>query len=243
MRRSLALIAKGRPAGAAPSALPPGFRSRLLEGLTPSEINAVVATARQYQIVPHEVLQQEGDPATRLRLLVTGRVAVYRRSHEGRRHFLRWGVPGDAYGLSTALGGDPPPYLVTIEAAQEGSVLSWDRASARALVLQIPKISRCMNSAMGHYLDDLIDLTVTRASQNAQQRLARMLVASARQIGRAGSKGIEIDLTNEQLSEMAEVSLFTASRQLSEWQGQGILARGRGRIVLRAPERLVSQHF
>jgi len=82
-----------------------------------------------------------------------------------------------------------------------------------------------------------------RASQTAQQRLARMLVESARQLGCAGADGIEFDLTNEQLAEMANVSLFTASRQLSEWERQGILAKSRGKVLLRSPERLVSQYF
>jgi hypothetical protein len=37
---------------------------------------------------------------------------------------------------------------------------------------------------------------------------------------------------------MADVSVFTVSRALVEWQSQGILAKSRGKIVLRAPKRL-----
>jgi len=70
-----------------------------------------------------------------------------------------------------------------------------------------------------------------------------MLVESAHQIGRARRDGIEFDVTNEQLADLAGVSLFTASHQLSEWQNQGVLTKRRGKILLRSPQRLVSQHF
>jgi hypothetical protein len=38
---------------------------------------------------------------------------------------------------------------------------------------------------------------------------------------------------------MAGVGLFTASRELNEWQSQDILAKSRGKIVLHAPKRLI----
>jgi len=61
-----------------------------------------------------------------------------------------------------------------------------------------------------------------------------MLVVSARQLGRTGREGIELDLTNEQLAVTAHVSLFTATRKLSKWQDLGILKKHRGKIVLRS---------
>jgi len=116
----LAVIDEGRRMRAASSAkLPPGFRSTFLEGLTLSEVKAVLAAARQQRISPHQVLQREGDPATRLCLLVTGRVALYRVEQEGGKLFLRWGVPGDTFGLVTIVR-ELPPYLVTVEAGKGG---------------------------------------------------------------------------------------------------------------------------
>jgi hypothetical protein len=100
-------------------ALPLGFRSTFFEGLTAPEIKAILAAARQERISPHQLLQQEGDRATRLWLPVTGRAAAYRLAHEGGKLFLRWGVPGDAFGLATIIRA-PARYLVTVEAVQNG---------------------------------------------------------------------------------------------------------------------------
>jgi CRP-like cAMP-binding protein len=213
-------------------ALPSGFRSAILEGLTAPEIKAVLAAARQGRISPHQILQQQGDPVTRLWLLVTGSAAAYRLAHEGGKLFLRWGVPGDAFGLATIVR-KPARYLITVEAVQEGSLLAWDLPSWRTLVLQYPSLSRAVHSVIASYLDGLMDALVA-SFQTAEQRLARMLAVSARQLGRTGREGIELDLTNEQLAVTANVSVFTASRKLSKWQDLGILKKHRGKIVLRS---------
>jgi CRP-like cAMP-binding protein len=59
-----------------------------------------------------------------------------------------------------------------------------------------------------------------------------VLVKSARQFGRTGREGIELDLTNEQLAVAAHISMFTATRHLSKWQRTGLLKKYRGKIVL-----------
>jgi CRP-like cAMP-binding protein len=91
-----------------------------------------------------------------------------------------------------------------------------------------------VNLVVANYLDDLIDELGACSFQTAKQRLARMLVVSARQLGRTGRECIELDLTNEQLAVTAHVSLFTATRKLSNWQDLGILKKQRGKIVLRS---------
>jgi CRP-like cAMP-binding protein len=214
-------------------ALPSGLQSTFFEGLTAPEIKAVLAAAKLERVSPRQLLQREGDPATRWWLLVTGRVATYRVVDEGGKLFLRWGVPGDVFGLATIVRA-PARYLVTVEAVQEGSLLAWDLPSCRALVLQCPSLSKAVNAVVSNYLDGLIEALAARSFQTAEKRLARMLVMSARQIGRTGREGIELDLTNEQLALTAHVSLFTATRKLSKWQDLGILKKHRGKIVLRS---------
>jgi CRP/FNR family transcriptional regulator, nitrogen oxide reductase regulator len=240
--RYFAVKDQSRPVGAASSAaLPRGFHSRLLQGLTPSEIGAVLALAKQQRISPNEVLRNEGDTAIHLSLMVRGFAAFYKITADGRKLFLRWIAPGDAFGLA-ALLQIQQPYLMSVHAMSEGRLFAWDRMSAQALASQIPRLRENAYTIVGDYLASLIDALAARASLNAQQRIARVLVESARQTGRAGSRDIELALTNEQVAQMADVTLFTVSRQLNKWQSQGILKKGRRKILLRAPNRLGSQY-
>lgn len=195
--------------------------------------------ARQEKISPHQVLQREGDRAVRLWLLVTGLVAVYRLADNGDKVFLRWGVPGDTFGLSTILRC-PERYIVTIEVVQEGSLLAWDPVSSQALALRCPNLNKALNAVVASYLDRLINVLGTYAFQPAEQRLARVLVDSSRQLGRKGCEGIELDLTNEQLAVAARMTVFTATRKLRKWQGLGILTKRRGKIVLPSLSRFES---
>lgn len=224
-----------------PVALPPGFRSTFLDALTPPELKAVLIAGRQERILPHQILQQEGDQPVRLWFLMTGLVAVYRLGHDGHKVFLRWGVPGDTFGLATILPF-PERYVVTIETVKGGSMLAWDRASARALALRCPNLDKALNAVMANYLDKLIDVVGTYAFQPAEQRLSRVLIESARELGRKGLDGIEVDLTNEQLAVAAHMSVFTATRKLSKWQDLGILTKRRGKIVLPSLSRFEKSH-
>lgn len=171
---------------------------------------------------------------------MSGRAAVYRLADDGDKLFLRWGVPGDVFGLAMILR-KPPRYLVTVEAVQESCVLAWDLASSRALASRCPSLSKALSSVVAGYLEGLVDLVGAYAFQPAQQRIARSLVESAKQLGRIGGEGIALDLTNEQLALVAHMSLFTISRQLSKWQKLGILKKRRGKIVL--PSRSVFEEI
>ena len=48
-----------------------------------------------------------------------------------------------------------------------------------------------------------------------------------------------IPVANEEVAAGANVTPFTVSRFLSKWQREGILGKGRGKIILRRPELLV----
>jgi CRP-like cAMP-binding protein len=213
--------------------LPPGFQSTFLDRLTPAEIKILLKAAKQETVSLNQVVQREGDPATRMWLLLTGRVAVYKLAENGKKLFLGWRIPGDAFGVQTILR-EPARYIVTVEAVQESSILAWDLPASRALVLRCPGLSRAAMWVAAGYFDDLIDVLGTFAFQAAEQRLARVLVKGARQLGRKTREGIELDLTNEQLAVAAHITLFTATRKLRKWKAQGLLMKRRRMIVLRS---------
>jgi CRP-like cAMP-binding protein len=74
---------------------------------------------------------------------------------------------------------------------------------------------------------------------SARERFADALVTFASGIGDRVPGGIELDVTSEELANVANVTLFSASRLLSELQREGMLVKCRGKILLRSPERLL----
>jgi CRP/FNR family transcriptional regulator, nitrogen oxide reductase regulator len=57
-------------------------------------------------------------------------------------------------------------------------------------------------------------------------------------IGQKVSGGIELDVTNEELAEAANITLHTASRLISEWQRADLIRKSRGKILLRSSKKL-----
>ena len=49
---------------------------------------------------------------------------------------------------------------------------------------------------------------------------------------------LEFDITNEELANAANITPYTASSILSEWQRTGAIRKHRGKIVVRSTERL-----
>jgi CRP-like cAMP-binding protein len=169
--------------------------------------------------------------------LTRGRARFFFNTPEGKKMILLWLTPGEIFG-GMALLSIPSPYLVSTETLKDSSTLVWDRATLRNLAVRYPRLLEnallIASDYMAWYLADHAALI----SQTARQRLARTLVCLAETIGNKSSEGFEFDATNEELAGAANVTPFTASRLLSEWQKNRAVIKRRGKILLRSPERL-----
>ncbi len=66
---------------------------------------------------------------------------------------------------------------------------------------------------------------VALSCHSARQRLAETVVAMASGIGRRVEGGIELRVGNDELASAANITTFTASRIMSEWQRDGLLKK------------------
>jgi CRP-like cAMP-binding protein len=213
------------------------LRLRFFMGLTPAEIKTIVSAATQRRYLANSVVVNQEHPADQLFLLISGRARYFYITPDGRKTILMWIPPGEMFGGS-ALLYQPSEYLVSTEAVRPISVLVWDRATIQDLVARYPLLANNALLIMFDYLVAYRAIHVSMTCHSAQQRLANVLANLATGIGRRVPEGIELDVHNEELANEANVTPFTASRMLGEWQRQGILRKSRGKILLRFPERL-----
>ena len=59
--------------------------------------------------------------------------------------------------------------------------------------------------------------------------------------GTRSPSGIDIRINNEQLAALADVSAFTASRQLQQWERKGAVIKRRGAVRIVDPDGLLAQ--
>ena len=70
-------------------------------------------------------------------------------------------------------------------------------------------------------------------------RAKSSLISHRAQMARRGFVRVEVNVSNEELANEANVTIFTVSRLLSEWQRKGLLVKSRGRVVILSPEGLM----
>jgi CRP/FNR family transcriptional regulator, nitrogen oxide reductase regulator len=212
------------------------WRSNFLARLNPQNRKRILAAAKQHRFAAHSVITNQGHPADQLFLLIKGRARYFFDEHGGQRVILLWVAPGELIGGRSLLA-KPVSYLVGSETVRDSTVFVWDRDAIRDLASQYPVLLENALSTASDYLAWYVAAHVALACHSAEQRLAGVLNSLAGTIGRKVPGGIELDLTNEELANTANITPFTASRLLSAWRRQHFLKKSRGKLLLRHPVR------
>jgi CRP-like cAMP-binding protein len=219
-------------------AVPSGLKSRLFEGLTQRDVETIRAAAEERRHGASSVITSQGDPAEHLFLLTAGHARYFYLTQDGHKTLLLWLTPGDILGGAAFLS-NPSKYLLSTEAVKDSSLLVWNRPTIRSLAANYPRLLENALSMGSVYLAWYLADHVALVCDTARERLAQILIHLAEAIGQKVSGGVEFDVTNEELASAANITPFTASRLLSEWQTNGAVLKRRGKILLRSPERLL----
>lgn len=219
-------------------ALPANLNPRFFSGLAKSELDSVLSQATHRQFLGPSVILHEEDSADRLFLLTSGRGRHFVLTRDGQKILLHWLTDGQIFG-GAALLSIPSRYLASTEMVSDSCALAWDRPTIRALLTRIPTLlDNALSIAVTEHIAWLVG-KVSLRSEDAQSRIADYLISLACGIGMGGPDGIVIRVGNEDVAAGANVTPFTVSRFFSKWQRDGILTKGRCKIILRRPELLV----
>jgi CRP/FNR family transcriptional regulator, nitrogen oxide reductase regulator len=220
--------------------LPPD--AELLRGLKDEQIDLILAAARPQRFSAKSLITRQGEFADRLFLLWKGRARYFLETPDGKKLILIWITPGHIFGAA-ALTFPPSTYLVSTEAVgaeavRDCTVLVWDGPVIRALAQRFPQLMANAFETTKKYLSWYVGAHAALTSHSAQERLAHVLLGYAPSIGKKVKGGIQLDVTNEELAEAANISHYTTSRLLSEWQRTGAVSKRRGKILLHSDKRL-----
>lgn len=220
--------------------LPKELKPRFLSGLSEAELDSVLSAAKHRIFRASSLIINQEDPAERLFLLTSGQGRHFVITSEGRKILLQWLTAGQIFG-GAAILSTPYQYLACTEVLTDCCALVWERLTIRELASTVPAL-----------LDNLLSIAVTEniawstaahislSTNDAQGRVAHLLVSLASAVGRATHDGVEVKVLNEDLAEGANVTTFTVSRCLRDWERAGVLKKRRGAILLRKPELLLA---
>jgi CRP/FNR family transcriptional regulator, nitrogen oxide reductase regulator len=213
-----------------------GWISSFFDGLAVQDRKKILASAKSRRYAANSVITNQGHPADNLFLLTKGRARYFFDEYGGRHILLHWVAVGELIG-GKALLAKPATYLLGSETVRECNLLVWDRATIRGLVAQYPVLLENALATASDYLAWYLAAHVALTCHSAEKRLAGVLESLAGVIGQHVPGGVELDVTNEELANAANMTAFTASRLLSAWQRRGVVKKNRGKILLRQPIR------
>ena len=216
------------------------LKSQFLDGLARPARKTILAGATRREFAANSVATIQGRRAERLFLLRKGYARHFYVTEEGKKFILEWLGPGDLFGARTILS-TPTSYLAGTEMVTESSALVWDRTTIRRLVEHYPRLLENVLLTASDYVTWHLMSHIGIASYTARQRLAEVLITLARTVGQKTTSGVSLDITNEELADAANITVFTASRLISEWQRTRALVKRRGKILLQSPDWLLSR--
>jgi len=211
--------------------------SGLFWGMTPLDVDSILAAARPLRVATNTVITKEGDDSDHLFLLWQGRARFFHTALNGKKLISIWATPGQLIG-GAAVSRRPYPYILSSEAVRDSILLDWDSASIRTLGIGFPRLFENLIRCAEDYIGWYVAAHAALASETAQERLAHLLVTLGPVVGEKVSDGIEIDVTNEELADSVSINTSTASRIMSEWQKMGAISKRREKVVIHTPDKL-----
>jgi CRP-like cAMP-binding protein len=213
-------------------------KRKLFAGLDDTALRQILGPAQVRRMAPKQIVVVRGGRPDNLFLLQAGRARSHILTESGAEVLLLWLVPGDVIGLVSLLA-NPPTYMANATTITDCEFLVWDHATIRRLAKAYPQLTENGFRLALHYLGASMKRHASIVTKNAESRLAQTLLQLATAAGEVQPSGIAIDITNEQLGSLSDISSFTASRLLSRWERDGKLCKQRGRVTLLAPESLM----
>lgn len=214
------------------------MKIRFLDGVETAERNLILGAASFRKLSSTTVMTNQGDPAERMFLLAKGSARHFFITPEGRTVYLQWLVAGEVFG-AMALLPKPSLFLVSTEVAKDSKVLVWQRDKIRSLAERFPILLDNGLTIASDYLSWYVASHLSLICDDARRRLAHVLISLSSGLGQPCADGVLLEITNEQLANTANITVFTVSRLVNEWQRKGVLSKRRGSIVLRSMARLL----
>ena len=172
-------------------------------------------------LVPHESLALEGDRADRLHRVLSGTIAGYKATADGRRQILTFFFPGDLVGLTVG-----ERYAYSADAVDHTSVRSFPHARLKELAAQTPALRESLLDALHRELLAAQERLLWLGRKTARERLAGFLLECDGRIGlhdKDGRRIVPLPMSQLEIGDYLGLASETVSRTLAELVRDGTI--------------------
>ena len=213
-------------------------RVPVFETLAPADLRHVAAVAVPRRFAAHQVIFREGDASDTCYVVGEGHARAIREHQYGRTITLAHFGPGDIFGELAMF--DDERRSATVEALDDLQVIGITGPDFRRLLHEHPEMSAKLVISLGRRLREANERLTRQSFQTVQSRVATVLadlVADAQREG-ARDRDVLVTVTQADIAQLAGSSRESASRFLTVLERAGVIAQGRGRIIVHDPDAL-----
>lgn len=212
----------------------------VFQQLPAAVIQSVAARLWARKIARGDAVFLEGDPASALGILATGRLKLVHETDDGREVIIRLVQSGDIFGGAGIWG--EPRYPASAFAQEDSVILQMPVATFTVLLGAHPELALALVRLLASRLRDAETRIRELQTEQVEQRIANVLLRLVSRTGVKTTTGIRIGtpLSRQDLAELSGTTLSTASRTLSAWQQRGIIKAGRQQVTICQPHALVA---
>ncbi|MBI5231865.1 MAG: Crp/Fnr family transcriptional regulator, partial [Coriobacteriales bacterium] len=199
------------------------FRAcRLWRAATDSEVTELVRKATVRQVSRGERLATEGEPATQLGVVVSGKARVFYLGADGRQ--IVFETPGAGEPLAAVAALASTRYPANIEAATDGTIAFLPVEALLDLITEDPEVARYLIADLSRRVVNFMSVVQTLAL-DVPSRLARFIFQRTLSGGKTTPRGVEIELGMKkgELAMALGTVPETLSRELHKLKDDGLI--------------------
>ena len=208
---------------------------------TDDDLNLILKNSITRSIEEGSFFFMQGDEANYLYILISGQIKLMQSNPNGQQVNLRTIYPWQMFGALGAVRTDGAAYPASAQTLEDSTALAIPSLFLRSMLETRPYLSFDLMTLMTSYIQEMQARYRELATERVEQRVANALVRLAGQSGIRSDKeaGIELSFSRQDVAEMTGTTLYTVSRQLSDWERKGIIKTGREKIMILNPHELV----
>lgn len=202
----------------------------LFDGAPPEAWAAVAQDLVRRKLDAGTVLFWQGDPANSMYLVKMGSVKLWKLGEGGRELTLDIRKAGDLLGESVLI--EEGEYPVGATALSSSLICGIDRPTFERLVVAHPQVGLAVIRNLSRRIDYLTGKLGALAEPSLEDRLYKVLVNVARQVGTPvpGGWSIAFPLTHEEIGFLVGAHRVSITRALKKLRGTGKV-RTRGKYL------------
>lgn len=196
----------------------------IFSSLAKEDIVKIVSRIHHFEYKKGEPICLEGELSDSLIIINSGRIKLTKVTKEGKEQIIRILTSGDFLG-EFSIFSDNETYNFSAYALSPVNICSLNKEDMNLILIENPQISIKILREVSQRLIEAENLAQNLATNDAEIRVANLILELSEKYGKVNSKGVEIDLpiSREDMANYIGVTRETISRKLNKFQELGII--------------------